>query len=122
MIVLVRLVCLIWWLVSLFTSTQAVERRDWHLLVAQIAQALIVLVLWFSVESASERLRAPRFGTRWLRLALYLVTLLVSLVAFLPWQWPLGDMVTLRDATVMVVAVMFVGPYFNAEWKREVTP
>jgi hypothetical protein len=122
MIVLLRLLCVFWWIGLLLKGVGAVEGRDWHLVVAQIAQALIALVLWFSVESDSERLRAPRFGTRWLRLALYMVTLLVSLVAFLPWQWPLGDVVTLRDATVMVFAVMIVGPYFNAEWRREVTP
>ena len=117
-----RFACLFMWIATLIRGIGAVGDGDWHLLVAQIAQALIALVLWFSVQSDPETFRAPTFGTRWMRLSLYSLTLLASLAAFLPWKFPFGDVVSLRDSIVMLVAVAVVAPFFNAEWKRQVTP
>ena len=123
MIVLIRFACLFWWIAALLTAVQAVEQRDWHLLVVQIAESLIALVLWFSVRPDTNRLRAPTFGSRWMRIALYSITLLLSIAAFFSWQWPPRSAASsLTDFGVILLGVMVIGRFFNAEWKGEVAP
>ena len=122
MIVLIRFACLFWWIAALLTGAQAVERRDWHLLVVQIAESLIALVLWFSVESDSDRLRAPRFGTRGLRLTLYAITWLLGVAAFFSWQWPfLAAAASVSDFGVILLGVLVTGRFFSVEWRRQTT-
>jgi hypothetical protein len=123
MIVIVRLLCLLWWIAALIAGAQAVDERNWHLLVVQIATSLIGLVLWFSVQSDSDRFRAPTFGTRWMRLALYSITLLLSIAAFFSWQWPPRNAsVSASDFGILLLGIPLIGHFFTTEWKRQVTP
>ena len=117
-----RFACLFWWIAVSITSIGAVEQRDWHLLVVQITEALVALVLWFSVDSDTDKIRPPTFATRPLRLTLYVVTLLLGLATFVPWQWPVPDKIPIRDATLFMVVFVVVSRFFDADWKREVTP
>jgi hypothetical protein len=117
-----RFACLFWWIATLITSIDAVGERDWHLLVAQIAQALVAGVLWFSVDPDTDKFRPPRFGTRPLRLTLYVFTLLLGLAAFVPWQWPVPHEVPIRDALLFTVVLLLVSRFLDADRKRQVTP
>lgn len=119
--VLIRLVCILFWLSALAMGSVAVERGDWRLLVAQIAQALIAVVLWFAMPPGGDRLRPPGFGTRALRLTLYAGALLTSLVAFVPWQWPPGDIVSLRDSTLLLFGVVLIAPFIEAERRGDIS-
>jgi hypothetical protein len=123
MIVLVRLACLFWWMAALIAGAQAIGERNWHLLVVQTATSLIGVVLWFSVQSDSNRLRAPTFGSRWARLVLYSITLLSSIAAFFSWQWPPRNVaVSGSDLGVLLLGILLTGQFFMTEWKREVAP
>ena len=123
MIVLIRFACLLWWIAASIFGVQAVEERDWHLLVVQVAESLIALVLWFSVSSDSDRLHPPTFGTPSMRRALYSITLLLSVSAFVSWQWPLrGASLPVVDTGLILFGVLVIGGFLNAEWKRRVTP
>jgi len=123
MIVPIRIACFAWWVAASMMVVDAVAGRDWHLLVVQMAESLIALVLWFSVESDSDRLRAPRVGTRGRRLALYAVTLLSILAAFASWQWPFRNAaVSPIDFVAMLFGILLIGRFFATDWKRQVTP
>jgi hypothetical protein len=118
-----RFACLFWWIAASITSIGAIDQRDWHLLVVQIAEALVALVLWFSVDSETDRFRAPTFGPRWVRLALYATTLVSSIAAFLSWQWPLRSAATsLSDVGIILLGIVMIGRFINAEWKRHAAP
>jgi len=122
LIVLVRFACVFWWIAALIAGAQAVEGRDWHMLVVQIAESLIALVLWFSVESDSDRLRAPRFGTRGLRLALYAITFSLGIAAFFSWRWPFRSAATsLSDFGVILLGILVTGRFLSVEWRRQRT-
>ena len=119
---MLRFTCVFWWFGTAIAAVDAIQQRDWHLLVAQITQALVALVLWFSVDTDTEKLRPPTIGTRPLRLTLYSVTLLLGLITFVPWRWPIPHEVPIRDATLFMIVWIVISRFFDADWKREVTP
>src|SRR5262245_16241294 len=76
----IRLMCLTMLASSVINGYVAIQREEWRRLLDGVALGLVAIVL-FLATSDTGALRAPRIGTRPIRLAFYAVTFGISLMA-----------------------------------------
>jgi hypothetical protein len=110
-----RTLCVALWIVVLLLGYDAWVAGDWRRLIAQLAQALIAVVVWFAVPRGASEFRVPTVGTRAFRMALYASALLTAAIATTTWPLWLDDGAGSENAFILLVITMVMVPLLQAE-------